>query len=144
MLEKLLLAVDGSPQSLEAAKLARDLARLSKGSVHVVHVIEEVIGAGRAGDFALEESEAAADVVKEPTAMLAESSVDHSVEIRRARVGHIAAELITAAHEQSADAIVMGTRGTSTLGAMLLGSSANKVLHLSDLPVIVVPGHHGH
>jgi nucleotide-binding universal stress UspA family protein len=33
----------------------------------------------------------------------------------------------------------MGSRGLSELASVLVGSTAHKVLHLSDRPVVVVP-----
>lgn len=43
------------------------------------------------------------------------------------------------AKQQQADLIIMNSRTHSTLGQMLLGSTANKVIHSSDIPVLVVP-----
>ncbi len=137
--EKIVLAVDGSPGSIRATEVACDLVKLSKGSVRVVHVIEEVHHAQRAGDFALEESEDVARFTKPHVDVLTEAGVDHTLDVRRARVGHVAKEIVAIAHEISADAIVMGTRGDSMIGGLLLGSTAFKVLHVSDLPVVVVP-----
>jgi len=42
------------------------------------------------------------------------------------------------ARERKADQIVMGTRGLGTVTGMLLGSVATKVVHLSDVPVLLV------
>ena len=36
------------------------------------------------------------------------------------------------------DAIVMGTRGMTVLGNLVLGSVASKVVHLSSVPVTLV------
>lgn len=42
------------------------------------------------------------------------------------------------AHEKQCDQIIMGTRGHGRVIGMLMGSVANKVLHLSDVPVLFV------
>ena len=47
--------------------------------------------------------------------------------------------IIDIAKEIDADVIVMGTRRHSSIGQFLLGSTANKVMHLSKIPVLVVP-----
>jgi nucleotide-binding universal stress UspA family protein len=37
-----------------------------------------------------------------------------------------------------ADVIVMGSRGRGDLAGLVLGSTAHKVIHLADRPVLVV------
>jgi nucleotide-binding universal stress UspA family protein len=46
---------------------------------------------------------------------------------------------VEVAHREQARAIVIGTRGRGKTTAVLLGSVAYKVLHLADLPVLVIP-----
>jgi nucleotide-binding universal stress UspA family protein len=53
-------------------------------------------------------------------------------------VGEPAEELCKAAKERKCDMIWMGTRGLSTLGNLLLGSIATKVVHRSTVPVVLV------
>lgn len=47
--------------------------------------------------------------------------------------------LVHLAGERDARVIVIGTRGESPFRGALLGSTAHKLLHLSDRPVLVVP-----
>lgn len=42
------------------------------------------------------------------------------------------------AKEKSCNQIVMGTRGLGTVAGLLFGSVTTKVLHLSDLPVVLI------
>jgi len=42
------------------------------------------------------------------------------------------------AREHDAGVIVMGSRGRSDLAGLVLGSTAHKVIHLADRPVLVV------
>jgi nucleotide-binding universal stress UspA family protein len=42
------------------------------------------------------------------------------------------------AREHDVDVIVMGTRGLTDLTGLVLGSTAHKVIHLADRPVLVV------
>ncbi|MCG6876496.1 MAG: universal stress protein [Betaproteobacteria bacterium] len=49
------------------------------------------------------------------------------------------AEIITRyAREKGCDQIIMGTRGLGSVGGLLLGSVATKVLHLASVPVLFV------
>jgi nucleotide-binding universal stress UspA family protein len=53
-------------------------------------------------------------------------------------VGTPAEAIVQYAQEQGVDEIVMGRQGESPLTALLLGSVVNKVLHLADMPVLLV------
>ena len=52
--------------------------------------------------------------------------------------GIVAAEIVRVSHEQSVDQIAMGTHGRRPLGTLCLGSVAQRVIHLADLPVLLV------
>jgi nucleotide-binding universal stress UspA family protein len=52
-------------------------------------------------------------------------------------MGLPAQEIVRAATEVHADLIVMGTRGMSSLGGLLLGSVAQRVVHLAAVPVLL-------
>jgi nucleotide-binding universal stress UspA family protein len=51
---------------------------------------------------------------------------------------HVA--IIATAHERGCDLVVMSTHGRSALGSLILGSTAQKVLAHSQLPVLVTRG----
>ena len=50
--------------------------------------------------------------------------------------------LLETARENKAVAIVVGSHGEGAVSAAFLGSTALKLLHHSDIPVLVVPRHH--
>jgi len=52
--------------------------------------------------------------------------------------GHAARYIVESAREHDVDVIVMGSRGRSDLAGLVLGSTAHKVIHMSDKPVLVV------
>lgn len=58
------------------------------------------------------------------------------------RQGHAGRALVEEAEDRDADVIVVGHRGQSRL-SMLLGSTANYVLHKAGRPVVVVRAEHG-
>jgi nucleotide-binding universal stress UspA family protein len=61
-------------------------------------------------------------------------------EVRQVLVPKRAVEaLIEVAEEDDARMIVVGTFGEATLKGIILGSNTNKLLHLTDRPVLVVP-----
>ena len=49
--------------------------------------------------------------------------------------------LLETAREKKAVAIVVGSHGEGAMSAAFLGSTALKLLHHSDIPVLVVPRH---
>lgn len=53
-------------------------------------------------------------------------------------VGSIAETIIEQAKQSDSDMICMGTRGMSALASMALGSVAARVLHLADIPVMLI------
>ncbi len=51
---------------------------------------------------------------------------------------HAAAEIVDDTKEHDAGVIIMGSRGRGDLAGLVLGSTAHKVIHLTDRPVLVV------
>jgi nucleotide-binding universal stress UspA family protein len=67
-------------------------------------------------------------------------AAERGVEIETLLVPKRAAEaLIDTADERQARMIVVGSFGDPPLKGMILGSTPNKLLHMSDRPVLVVP-----
>jgi nucleotide-binding universal stress UspA family protein len=50
----------------------------------------------------------------------------------------VAETLVKHAKEKRCDLVCIGTRGHSELGKAILGSTAAKVVHISDVPVLLV------
>lgn len=136
----ILLAVDKSAQSDVAVPVARDLARLSKGTVELLHVREREVVIGKMGGaWDLETEEEAEALLAKETTVLREAGVTVVPLVVRARVEETAQAIVDTAENVAADVIVMGTRGLSAFGVLTLGSTAYKVLHASKRPVLVVP-----
>ena len=57
----------------------------------------------------------------------------------RALEGDASRRILDVAKHVLADVIVMGSRGHSTIGELLLGSVAHKVTMKADIPVMLVP-----
>jgi nucleotide-binding universal stress UspA family protein len=53
-------------------------------------------------------------------------------------VGPVAETIVKRAKDARADIIYIGTRGMSDLGKALVGSTATKVLNIADVPVLLV------
>jgi nucleotide-binding universal stress UspA family protein len=137
MYERVLAAVDHSEVSERVLAAARDLASLSKGEVWVVHLRErEVIP--RMGLVPAESDADAESAVTSAVESLTQAGVRAHAVVRDTIFGHAAREIIEDAQEHEADVIVMGSRGRGDLAGLVLGSTAHKVIHLADRPVLVV------
>ena len=140
---KILLASDGSPHSLRAARKLISLATnwLERPEIVAVHVhlplpaagrVSMIVGKAGVQRYYKDESEKALKPVLKTlkNAGYAAKSV--------LAVGPIAETVVAEAKRGKYDLVCLGTRGMTATGNLLLGSVASKVLHLSDVPVITV------
>jgi nucleotide-binding universal stress UspA family protein len=137
MYDKILVAVDQSAASDRAVQAARDLALLSKGEVWVLHLRERELG-GRAGALPPRESqdEANAEVAASVDVLTQAGVKAHGV-VKTTVYGYAAREIVAHAIELECGVIVMGSRGRGDLAGLVLGSTAHKVIHLADRPVLI-------
>ncbi len=85
-----------------------------------------------------ESGEDAAAAVTSAVESLTQAGVRAHAVVRDTIFGHAASEIIEDAREHEAGIIVMGSRGRGDLAGLVLGSTAHKVIHLADRPVLVV------
>jgi nucleotide-binding universal stress UspA family protein len=138
MYEKILVAVDQSEMSDRAVLAARDLALLSNGEVWVLHLREHGFG-GKAGVLPSAESNDQANTeVVDSVDVLTKAGVKAHGMIKNTLYGYAAREIVADAIQLDCGIIVMGSRGRSDLTGFVLGSTAHKVIHLTDRPVLVI------
>ena len=137
MFKTIVLALDGSEGSDRAIPLATELAKRDSAKVVIVHVDERTVGKG-GGDIHADESEIQA-AVKKKAEELSAAGIETSVELRDVMVGGPAHPIAEVAAGAGADLIVIGTRGHSGISGILLGSVAQRLLHLAHQPVLAVP-----
>ncbi len=138
MYDKILVAVDHSEVSDRALLAARDLALLSKGEVWVLHLREREITV-KVGPAMMDETESEANAkVSAAVDKLTEAGVKAHGEVRTTLFGYAARDIVDDAIEHDAGVIVMGSRGRSDLTGFILGSTAHKVIHLTDRPVLII------
>ena len=137
MYERLLVAVDHSEYTERVLSAARELAALAKGEIWVVHVREfEVLPRG--GPAPTETGSEAHQAVDAAVAELTAAGIKASGEIVDSLFGRTARVIVDEADRHDAGVIMMGSRGRTDLAGLVLGSTAHKVIHLSDRPVLVV------
>jgi nucleotide-binding universal stress UspA family protein len=136
---RILIAVDGSKNSLSAVKCVVDHADWyrEKPAVELVTVHRPVprvgsIGKGQLDKYYREEGEAALAAAKK---QLDAARIPYTPHIL---VGQVAEAIVKQAKDKRCDMICIGTRGMSAIGKALVGSTASQVLHGSDIPVLLV------
>jgi len=142
--ETVIAAVDLTPESAQVLAQAR--AQAGDGALHVVHAVHPVTQsyggfgvAGMGGEFSAElaglERRAVEEAGKRLEAIAAQWDVAEGA--CHAVVGNAASEIQRIASEVGARLIVVGSHGRHGLG-LLLGSTANAVLHGAKLDVLAV------
>jgi len=136
---KILVAVDGSKPSLKAVQLLIDHSDWyhTKPDVELVTVHLPVPPVGRVPKsqlerYYLEEGQAKLEAAKKKLDAAGIAYRPHVL------VGPVAESVVKHAKSTRCDLIYIGTRGMSEIGKALLGSTATKVLHISDTPVLLV------
>jgi nucleotide-binding universal stress UspA family protein len=136
---KILLAVDGSKPSLKAVQLLIDHADWYRAKPEVelvtVHLpVPQVphLNKAQVAKYYKEEGEAALAPAKK---LLDAAGVAYRPHVF---VGQAAETIVEHARKTRCDLIYIGTRGMSALGKALVGSTATKVLHISETPVLLV------
>jgi len=129
--------MDHSEVAQRALDAAKDLALLSKGEVWVLHLREREVIA-QMGDVPSESGADAKSPVSAAVEALTKAGVTAHGEVRDTTFGHAAREIMEDAKEHDVGVIVMGSRGRGDLTGLVLGSTAHKVIHLADRPVLVV------
>jgi nucleotide-binding universal stress UspA family protein len=134
MFERMLLAVDGSAPSNRAVELAKDIGAKSGSDILVLHVREH--DGGRMAPYGWESDEAG-ELVDVTVRQIKDAGVSARGELVRVPYGRAAREILAHAENEDVDVIVMGSRGTSDLAGLVMGSVTHKVLHLARCPVLV-------
>jgi nucleotide-binding universal stress UspA family protein len=140
---RILLAVDGSKHSLDAVQFLikhsgwlREKPEIDLVTVHLpvpkLPGMGAAVGKAQIDQYYREEGERALAAAKKK---LDEAGVRHET---HTLIGPVAETLVKHAKDKRCDLICIGTRGLGGLGAALLGSTASKVAHISDLPVLLV------
>jgi nucleotide-binding universal stress UspA family protein len=135
MFHRILLAVDGSGHSRKGVPIASDLGRRYGAEVIVFHVREHELS--WAGDIDVETEQESHDLVDGIVRALKDEGTSARGEVVRAPLGQTARAILDAGADEDIDLIVMGSRGLSEWGRLLMGSVAHKVVHLAHTPVLI-------
>ena len=140
-IKKILLATDFSEGSAGAADMARTLATMAGAEVVVLHVVTEL------------SDKQSRHLPSEVVATLTREVERHAVEdmhrfcdrhfkelphVTEIVNGRASAKILEIAKATGVDLIVMGTHGRTGLEKLFVGSTAEKVVKTSGIPVLTV------
>jgi nucleotide-binding universal stress UspA family protein len=142
---RVLCPVDLSDPSLRALHHAAALAACHGATLHVLHVVPDVVPPVLPLVLAL--PHASVDEVPTQVAQALESFLARAA-LRRPpiaviRQGPVVAAIVGYAVEIAADLLVLGSHGREGVQHVLFGSTAERVLHKASCPTLVVPFHAG-
>ena len=138
MYEKTLVAVDRSGITARVLNAALELASLSQGEVWILHLREREVMVKTGLLTSSEGRDEANDAVTAAVETFTKAGIKAHGAVRDTIFGYAAREIVNDAREHDTDVIVMGSRGRGDLAGLVLGSTAHKVIHLADRPVLVV------
>jgi nucleotide-binding universal stress UspA family protein len=140
MFTNIVWATDGSENADRALDYATAIADREHSHLHVVHIVEMLVGGRVAGQKVfLNEDQIDAKIKEQARQASAEHGLQATVRITSSGTGSIANRVAEVAADNSADLIVVGTRGHSALGGLMLGSVTQRLLHVAGCPVLAIP-----
>lgn len=139
MFNNILLAVDGSEHSLNAARAASELARtMSSAELRIVVVYDAMPPLLGDPDFQvvlnarLDETEKTLQNARQAVGDIPATVQTETI------AGDAAESIIRIAETSKCDLIVMGSRGLGRLAGLVLGSTSQKVVSHAPCPVLIV------
>ncbi|MZR32390.1 universal stress protein [Sneathiella litorea] len=142
---QILIATDLSDCSGDALRAAVGLDLIKKSDVSVLHVFDApptgLMNRASLSDDQIqdylynEEQRASLDLL----AFLVEHDLRSVPSILKPAISSVEEVILSAAREISAEVIIIGSRGKTGLAKTLLGSTAEKLLCVSDHDILVVP-----
>ncbi len=149
---KILICIDGSKESFDAADYGINLAKLSNALMIVMHVLPQKIryayddidaikpnipATPIKGVVAISKQEVQMKWFNNIIEKAKKSDVTIQTDIIVATKS-VSSEIVDYADKYSVDLIIVGTRGRSGLKRMLLGSVASEVVKYADCPVLII------
>jgi nucleotide-binding universal stress UspA family protein len=135
MFKRIMCAVDFSADSLEAFRVAAEMARPHSASLHLLHVIEaQPVTPAGVEIRIIDEANAA----MEKLVASAGPSLDGLALTTEVTSGLASVEIVEHARQWKADLVVLGSKGITSLEEIIVGSTAENVLKEAPCSVLVV------
>jgi len=142
-MKKILVAIDGSEMSLKVLQKARAIADKFGSEVLILTVVKKLkaIHYHTGSDFQL--SDEVDRVIEDGAKKVLDSAKEQFASYEGAyetlmAYGDPAEEILVVAEREKPDLLIMGNRGLSGFGRVMLGSVSTKVLHHTGCDMLIV------
>jgi nucleotide-binding universal stress UspA family protein len=140
MIKRIVLALDGSPESEKGLSVAQELAGALGAAITVVHVREMMLAPVVGGVPRRIDEDELEKRIREQVAGLTEAGIDTELKIVASTyAGGPAHEIVEVANAINAGLIVTGSRGLGMIQGLLVGNVAHRLPYLATCPVLIVP-----
>lgn len=140
-MKRILIPIDFSIYSEEALKVAAKIAQSTECEIILLHMLElphqtkDIFGSGKS----IPEIMFYKDQMIKKLDDLMDADYLKGLNVLKAfEFEKVAEGIIDASLKNKVDLIIMGSKGTSGLEELLVGSNTEKVVRLSDIPVLVI------
>ena len=147
MYQRILVPTDGSATSEKALSEAIAMARLSGGSIRLLHIVDALTVAAVSDGLASYSDtllpllhEGGRQILEAAQQRVAAAGVAVEGTLREVVAGRVCDLVQEAAAAWPADLIVIGTHGRRGVQRLLLGSDAEQILRSATVPVLLVRG----
>ena len=141
-LKRILLPLDGSAFSRQALPPAIELATHGQAELILLRAIVPTVEASYGTSVPADVQATLRDHAQEELRVLAGELRPYEIRIKTAvAIGYAAEQIVTAAARHQVDLIVMATHGYGGIKRWALGSVADKVLHATPTPLLLVHAH---
>ena len=141
-MKKILVPIDFSKTSEYAAKMAARIAKDTKATVYLLHLIElpkGVVDMGAGGRFSIPESMLYLRKVREKVLSFKNDFFDTTIDVKYfIKLNNPFEGIQKYANKIDTDMIIMGSKGHSEFEEIIIGSNTEKVVRSSHRPVLVV------
>lgn len=146
MIDKILVAVDGSEHSLKAVDYAASIASAMKSELHILFVLKSQNLPKGLLDYADAEHIAGGnkDILEKMATNIISSAKNRAASfgteniVAEVKNGPVARSIVACAKDNNVDMIVIGTRGMGNIEATLRGGVSHRVELLAKCPVLSV------
>ncbi len=136
--QKILLPISGKTRGEKARKALDKAVKLINGELILLHAMEplpKIVGGEAHAELLREAREEATKLMATAIEFIKGSGMPYRIRLEE---GTPAETIVHVAHEEHCDLIVMFTDGHDELSDVLLGSTTERVLRNSDIPLLAI------